>query len=91
MMQKQQSFLIIWRDNIGDLVADNPGCSKRYGGAIQTHILLKLVNSYNAPAIAGNPFVDDAFCYTKGKHAGNSVLLAHWQRLKLTATTCPAF
>lgn len=82
MMQKQQSFLIIRRDNIGDLVLTTPmfeALRRRYPNAY----IAVLVNSYNAPAIAGNPFVDDVFCYTKGKHAGGSVLHAHWQRLKL--------
>ena len=81
-MQKQQSFLIIRRDNIGDLVLTTPmfeALRRRYPNAY----IAVLVNSYNAPVIAGNPFVDDIFCYTKGKHAGDSVILAHWQRLKL--------
>lgn len=42
-----------------------------------------LVNSYNAPAIIGNPFVNDIFAYTKGKHAGGAVLGAYWRRLCL--------
>lgn len=82
MMQKQPSFLIIRRDNIGDLVLTTPmfeALRRRY----PTAYIAVLVNSYNAPAIAGNPFVSDIFCYTKGKHAGNSVLNAYWQRLKL--------
>lgn len=83
MMENRQSFLIIRRDNIGDLVLTTPmleAIRKRYPEAY----IAVLVNSYNAPAIAGNPFVDDVFSYTKGKHAaGASILHAHWQRLKL--------
>ena len=59
MMQKKQSFLIIRRDNIGDLVLTTPmfeALRRRYPNAY----IAVLVNSYNAPAIAGNPFVDDA-------------------------------
>jgi len=82
MLGKQPSILIIRRDNIGDLVLTTPmfeAIRRRYPEAY----LAVLVNSYNAPAIAGNPFVDDIFSYTKGKHAGSSVLGAHWRRLRL--------
>lgn len=83
MNDKQLAILIIRRDNIGDLVLTTPmfeAIRRRYPEAY----IAVLVNSYNAPAIAGNPFVDDIFAYTKGKHAaGGSVLSAHWQRLKL--------
>lgn len=83
MNEKQLAILIIRRDNIGDLVLTTPmfeAIRRRYPKAY----IAVLVNSYNAPAIAGNPFVDDIFIYTKGKHTANgSVLSAHWQRLKL--------
>lgn len=83
MSEKPRSILIIRRDNIGDLVLTTPmfaAIRQRYPDAY----IAVLVNSYNAPAIAGNPFVDDIFSYTKGKHAGGiSVLAAHWQRLRL--------
>ena len=76
-------ILVIRRDNIGDLVLTTPmfeALRRRYPDAY----IAVLVNSYNAPAVAGNPFIDDIFAYTKGKHAeGGSVLAAHWQRLKL--------
>ncbi len=82
MAEKKQSILIIRRDNIGDLVLTTQmfeAIRRRYPDAY----LAVLVNSYNAPAIAGNPFIDDIFAYTKGKHAGGSVLGAHWRRLQL--------
>jgi ADP-heptose:LPS heptosyltransferase len=82
MANVNKSILIIRRDNIGDLVLTTPmfeALRRRYPDAY----IAVLVNSYNAPAIAGNPFVDDIFAYTKGKHAGGSVLGAHWRRLQL--------
>ena len=82
MEKKRQSILIIRRDNIGDLVLTTPlfeALRRRYPDAY----IAVLVNSYNAPAIANNPFIDDIFSYTKGKHAGGSVLGAHWRRLQL--------
>lgn len=82
MAEKKQSILIVRRDNIGDLVLTTPmfeAIRRRYPDAY----IGVLVNSYNAPAIDGNMFVDDIFAYTKGKHAGSSVLGAHWRRLQL--------
>lgn len=83
MGDKKQAILIVRRDNIGDLVLTTPmfeAIRQRYPDAY----IAVLVNSYNAPAIAGNPFVDDIFSYTKGKHAaGGSVWRAHWQRILL--------
>ncbi len=82
MAAQKKSILIIRRDNIGDLVLTTPlfaAIRQKYPDAY----LALLVNSYNAPAVAGNPFVDDIFAYTKGKHAGGSVLRAYWERLRL--------
>lgn len=83
MSKDQRSILIIRRDNIGDLVLTTPlfaAIRRRYPDAY----LAVLVNSYNAPAIAGNPHVDEIFAYTKGKHAaGGSLLKAYWQRILL--------
>lgn len=83
MQEKPRSILIIRRDNIGDLVLTTPMFA-----AIRQHYpeayIAVLVNSYNAPAIAGNPFVDDIFSYTKAKHAGGlAIVAAYWQRLRL--------
>lgn len=82
MTTSQPAILIIRRDNIGDLVLTTPlfeAIRRRYPDAY----LALLVNSYNAPAVAGNPYVDDIFAYTKGKHAGGSRLRAYWDRLRL--------
>lgn len=77
------AILIIRRDNIGDLILTTPlfdALREKFPGAY----LAALVNSYNAPAIAGSPHLDAIFSYTKGKHtAGESALSAHLRRLKL--------
>lgn len=76
-------ILVIRRDNIGDLICTTPlfaALRRQYPQAY----LAALVNSYNAPAIQGNPDLDAIFAYTKGKHtAGESVWQAHWRRAKL--------
>ena len=76
-------ILIIRRDNIGDLICTTPlfeAVRRQYPQAY----LAALVNSYNAPAIAGNPHLDAIFAYTKGKHAaGESVWQAYLRRVKL--------
>lgn len=61
------SFLVVRRDNIGDLVCTTPLISamrQRYPQAW----IGALVNSYNAPVLSGNPDVDQVFSYTKLKH-----------------------
>ena len=76
-------ILIIRRDNIGDLICTTPlfeAIRRQYPQAY----LAALVNSYNQPAIHGNPHLDAIFAYTKGKHAaGESVWKAYWRRMKL--------
>lgn len=76
-------ILIIRRDNIGDLICTTPlfeALRQRYPQAY----IAALVNSYNEPAIRGNPHLDAIFAYTKGKHAdGETVLQAYWRRAKL--------
>lgn len=76
-------ILIIRRDNIGDLICTTPlfeAIRRRYPDAY----LAALVNSYNAPAIQGNPHLDAIFAYTKGKHAeGEPVWRAYVRRLAL--------
>jgi len=68
-------ILVIRRDNIGDLVCTTPLFS-----ALRQHRptarIFALVNSYNAPILAGNPDVDEACVYRKAKHrnAGESRL-----------------
>lgn len=76
-------ILIIRRDNIGDLICTTPlfeAIRRQYPQAY----IAALVNSYNEPAIHGNPHLDAIFAYTKGKHAaGESVWQAYWRRMKL--------
>lgn len=76
-------LLIIRRDNIGDLICTTPlfaAIRRQYPEAY----IAALVNSYNAPAIHGNPHLDAIFSYTKGKHAaGESVWQAYLRRARL--------
>ncbi|MDD2740702.1 MAG: glycosyltransferase family 9 protein [Rhodocyclaceae bacterium] len=76
-------ILIIRRDNIGDLICTTPlfeALRQKYPRAY----LAALVNSYNAPAISGNPYLDAVFAYTKGKHAaGESRWQAYLRRVHL--------
>jgi len=76
-------ILIIRRDNIGDLICTTPlfeAIRQQYPDAY----IAALVNSYNAPAIQGNPHLDAVFAYTKGKHAeGETVWGAYWRRARL--------
>lgn len=78
------NILVIRTDNIGDLVCTTPLLSalrQRYPEAW----LGVLTNSYGAPVLQGNPDVDAVLVYRKAKHLdfGESVLAAHWARLKL--------
>jgi ADP-heptose:LPS heptosyltransferase len=79
-------FLVIRRDNIGDLVCTTPlihALRQHY----PTATITALVNSYNAPVLANNPDIDAVFAYTKAKHRppGTSVLKVYWERLRLFA------
>lgn len=68
-------ILVIRRDNIGDLVCTLPlfeSLRRHYPNAR----LGALVNSYNAPLLAGNPFVDHIHIYTKSKHRPQGTRLA---------------
>lgn len=76
-------ILIIRRDNIGDLICTTP-LFKAIRRQFPDAYVAALVNSYNAPAIAGNPYLNEIFAYTKGKHAEDeSVLGAHWRRIRM--------
>ena len=63
-------ILLLRRENIGDLILTTPLLH-----ALRVHLpaayLVALVNSYNAPVLAGNADLDQVFVYTKGKHAGS--------------------
>jgi ADP-heptose:LPS heptosyltransferase len=75
-------ILVVRRDNIGDLVCTTPlftALRRRYPDAW----LGALVNSYNAPALDGNPDLDAVIAYTKLKHlsADDSALRALARRV----------
>lgn len=76
-------ILIIRRDNIGDLILTTPlfaALRRQFPDAF----VAALVNSYNQPAIDGNPHLDAIFAYTKGKHAsGESRAGAYLKRFSL--------
>jgi ADP-heptose:LPS heptosyltransferase len=62
-------ILVIRRDNIGDLVCTTPlitALRRRHPRAW----IGALVNSYNAPVLAGNRDLDEVVVYTKLKHVG---------------------
>jgi len=77
-------FLVIRRDNIGDLVCTTPliaALRDRYPQAW----IAALVNRYAAPVLDNNPDLDAVFSYEKAKHLGveESRLTLYWQRLRL--------
>ncbi|HRE18743.1 MAG TPA: hypothetical protein PLW86_17010, partial [Rhodocyclaceae bacterium] len=77
------NILVIRTDNIGDLVCTTPLLSALRQRHPQAWIGV-LANSYSAPVLAGNPDVDAVLVYRKAKHLapGESVLAAHWSRLR---------
>lgn len=62
-------FLIIRRDNIGDLVCTTPLIAALRARFVRAKIYA-LVNTYNAAVLDGNPDIDAAYSYTKTKHDG---------------------
>lgn len=79
-----ERILVIRRDNIGDLVCTTPLLSALRQHYPQAHIAA-LVNSYNAPVLAGNPDLDEVCVYRKAKHRepGESKLAVWWQTFQL--------
>jgi heptosyltransferase III len=82
--EDMQRFLVVRRDNIGDLLCTTPlihGLRDRYPQAR----IDALVNSYNAPVLAGNPDLNHIYAYTKAKHRASdeTVLGVHFRRLWL--------
>lgn len=80
-------ILVIRRDNIGDLVCTTPLISalrQRYPKAL----IDVLVNSYNAPVLAGHTDINQVHVYTKAKHRqdGRTLLGVYWRRLLLLLT-----
>ena len=64
---QRRKYLVVRRDNIGDLVLTTPLIH-----ALRQHQpdawIGALVNSYNAPVLRGNPDLDAVFAYDKAKH-----------------------
>ena len=83
-MMPSQRILVIRRDNIGDLV-----CTTPLFAALRRHFptahIAALVNSYNAPVLAGNPDIDEVCVYRKAKHraVGESRLRIWWETWRL--------
>jgi ADP-heptose:LPS heptosyltransferase len=79
-------FLVIRRDNIGDLVCTTPLISALRERYPKAHIAA-LVNTYNEPVLAGNPALDAVHAYEKGKHRGGSrsLLSVYAERLRFLA------
>ena len=77
-------ILVIRRDNIGDLVCTTPLLAALRAQHPQAWIGV-LANSYNAPALEGNPHVDAVLAYRKLKHLapGESAAGALFERLRL--------
>ncbi|MSQ71286.1 MAG: glycosyltransferase family 9 protein [Betaproteobacteria bacterium] len=77
-------FLVIRRDNIGDLVCTTPLLAGLRGHYPQAHIAA-LVNSYNCDVLAGNPDVDEIFAYTKAKHrqASETLIGVYAKRVRM--------
>ncbi|MFL6623111.1 MAG: glycosyltransferase family 9 protein [Sulfurifustis sp.] len=77
-------FLVIRRDNIGDLICTTPvfaALRERFPRAR----IYALTNTYNLPVLRNNPFVDESFAYMKLKHRepGVSIVRAYWERARL--------
>ena len=84
--QPGPKFLIIRRDNIGDLV-----CTTPLSSALREHFpdarIDALVTSYNKAVLDNNPEIDHVFWYSKAKHQAGwkDKLSAYWQQLLLIA------
>ncbi|MDO8705753.1 MAG: glycosyltransferase family 9 protein [Sulfuricaulis sp.] len=78
------SFLIIRRDNIGDLVCTTPMIRALRQRFPQARIGV-LVTSYNRQVVENNPDIDVVYAYMKAKHRdpGQGVLGVYWRRLRL--------
>lgn len=82
----QTKFLVVRRDNIGDLVCTTPIFSA-LRREFPTAFIAALVNSYNQEILKRNPNIDRCFAYTKAKHRGPiPLLLIYWRRWQLIRT-----
>lgn len=66
-MNARERILVVRRDNIGDLVLTTP-LIHGLRLARPDAWIGALVNTYNAPVLAGNPDLDAVYAYDKAKH-----------------------
>lgn len=80
----REKFLIIRRDNIGDLICTLPLIRSIRQQRPDARIVV-LANRYNAPVLHGNPDIDAVFTYQKGKHReeGEGILGTLSSRLQM--------
>lgn len=84
MSRDAPRFLVIRRDNIGDLVCTTPLIH-----ALRTRFpearIDALVNTYNAAVLDRNPDLNAVHVYSKAKHreAGRGIAGVYWDRAKL--------
>ncbi len=83
-IEKRPSFLVIRRDNIGDLVCTTPLISALRRQYPQAHIAA-LVNTYNRQVLEGHPDLDALYAYAKAKHRlpGQSRAAIYWGKFAL--------
>jgi heptosyltransferase III len=75
-------FLVVRRDNIGDLVCTTPLLAALRAHYPQAWIGV-LANSYNAPVLEGNPDINEVFAYRKAKHGGTNALKVAFERVRI--------
>jgi heptosyltransferase III len=77
-------FLVIRRDNIGDLVCTTPLIGALRRRFPRAHIAA-LVNTYNRQVLEGHPDLDAVYAYAKAKHRlpGQSRTSIYWDKLVL--------
>lgn len=78
--RRHPRFLVVRRDNIGDLVCTTPLIAAMRAQYPRSWIGV-LANTYNAPILECNPDVDAVFAYHKLKHGGANVLSLALQRI----------
>lgn len=71
---KQPKILVIRRDNIGDLVLTLP-LVRAIRERFPDGWIGAFVNTYNAPVLEGNPWIDAVYAYRKFHHGGPASLL----------------
>jgi ADP-heptose:LPS heptosyltransferase len=83
-IDERSRFLIIRRDNIGDLVCTTPLISSLRRRYPQAH-MAALVNTYNRQVLEGHPDLDTVYAYAKAKHRlpGQSRAAIYRDRLAL--------